>query len=262
MIGIITGSGLYELSDLKLKEERIVDTPYGKAGVSLGIICDKDVAFIARHGKNHEFLSNMINYRANIYALKELGTRAIISTSVMGVVDGSLNLAKPIVFDDIYFADNRLPDGTICTFFNEPGQPGRAHYIFSSPFSSYLKALALSAANCVKIDIVDGGTYGHVGSPRFNSKSEVRQLQLLGITAISQTCGPEAVLAGELEIPYQLIGFGIDYANGISAEPTPVEVLNENLNLASRIMPELIKGIISSLDLDKVCFEGFLYRFD
>lgn len=109
-------------------------------------------------------------------------------------------------------------------FFSEPGQLGRAHYIFSSSFSSYLRALILSTANCVKIDIVDGGTYGHVGSPRFNSKSEIRQLQLLGITAISQTCGPEVVLAGELEIPHQLIGFGIDkfFTGLINDDKSPI----------------------------------------
>lgn len=261
-IGVITGSGLYELEYLDLKEEATIGTPFGDARVSLGSIEGKDVAFISRHGGKHELLPNMINYRANIFALKKAGARAIIATSIMGVVDGLVGLGRAIMFNDLYFPENRLPSGELCTFFNEPAHPDRAHYMFSSPFSSYLRGLAVKVATDLKINHLDGGTYGHVNGPRFNSKAEIRTLQHARVTAISQTGGPEAVLSGELEIPYQLIGFGIDYANGVSPKPTPIETLDSNLSLASTVLPRLIRGIIQSLNSDELGFEGTLYMFE
>ncbi|MBS3909408.1 MAG: MTAP family purine nucleoside phosphorylase [Actinobacteria bacterium] len=262
MIGIITGSGLYDLPGLEKAETKSVETPYGQAGVVVGVLDGREVAFIARHGANHDYLSNLINHRANIYALRELGARAIVATSVMGVVDGSLELAHVLLFDDLYFPDNRLPGGESCTFFTEAGQPRRGHYMFGSPFSAAMASIALRAAGDIGISVVGGGTYGHVNGPRFNSKAEIRRLQVAGVTAISQTCGPEAVLAGELEIPYLLVGFGIDYANGVSREPTPIETLDRNLNLASKVMPELITGTVALLGPENIPFEGFVYRFE
>ncbi|MDI6817698.1 MAG: phosphorylase, partial [Actinomycetota bacterium] len=151
MIGIITGSGLYDLPGLEKVETKTVETPYGKAGVVIGVLDGRDVAFIARHGADHDYLPNLINHRANIYALQEVGARAIVAASVMGVVDGSLDLARVILFDDLYFPDNRLPGGEICTFFTEAGQPRRGHYMFASPFSAAMRSLALRAASGVEV---------------------------------------------------------------------------------------------------------------
>ncbi|HCG99199.1 MAG: hypothetical protein A2074_01225 [Candidatus Aquicultor primus] len=262
MIGIITGSGLYDLPGLEKAETRIVETPYGKADVVVGVLDGRDVTFIARHGANHDYLPNLINHRANIYALQGVGVRAIVATSVMGVVDGSLELAQVLLFDDLYFPDNRLPGGEICTFFTEEGQPRRGHYMFGSPFSAAMSSIAVQAASGIDVSVVEGGIYGHVNGPRFNSKAEIRQLQVACVTAISQTCGPEAVLAGELEIPYLLAGFGIDYANGVNREPTPIENLDRNLNLAAKVIPELIRGIVALVDPEDIPFEGFVYRFE
>lgn len=262
MLAIITGSGLYELPGLEQVEPRVVDTPYGAACVSVGLLGGREIAFVARHGENHEYLPNLINHRANIYALQEVGARAIVATSVMGVVEGSLDLAQVFLFDDLYFPDNRLPGGEICTFFTEAGQGRRGHYMLASPFSSSMASMALRAASDIGASVIEGGIYGHVNGPRFNSKVEIRQLQAAGVTAISQTCGPEAVLAGELEIPYLLIGFGIDYANGVNREPTPIETLDRNLNLAAKVMPELLKGLVARVDPEDIPFEGFVYRFE
>ncbi|HEY3373781.1 MAG TPA: MTAP family purine nucleoside phosphorylase [Candidatus Aquicultor sp.] len=262
MLGVITGSGLYDLPGLELKEQKVVRTPFGGAPVSVGSLGGKSVAFIARHGRGHALLPNTINYRANIFALKETGVRAIVATSVVGVVDKSMSLGTIVFFDDIYFMDNRLPNGEICTVFTQPSQAGRAHYIFASPFSSTLREVAQTVARNACISHRTLGIYGHVNGPRFNSRAETSQLKALGVTAISQTCGPEAVLAGELEIPYLLIGFGIDYANGVSDAPTPIEVLDANLKLGSQVMPVLIKGIVSATDVDTISAEGFLYRFE
>lgn len=262
MLGIITGSGLYELPGLSVKETINLDTEFGNAQLLLGELAGQDIAYISRHGDEHEFLPNMINHRANIFALREAGVEAIVGTTVVGVIDPAIELGKLIIFDDLFFPDNRLPSGEACTFFNQPKQENRAHLIFSGPFSSSMREIALKAAKEIPADFVQSGTYGHVTGPRFGSKAEVRWLSLAGVTAISQTCGPEAILACELGFPYLLIGFGIDFANGVKDEPTPIAVLNENLALAKVIVPMLLATLAEQIDIKNIINENFLYSFD
>ncbi|MHB0976317.1 MAG: MTAP family purine nucleoside phosphorylase [Candidatus Aquicultorales bacterium] len=262
MIGIITGSGLYELTNLRSSRERSIDTGYGVASVTTGSLGGRDIAAIARHGTDHRLLPNMINHRANISALRSMGVRAILATSVMGVVAPDIPLGSVILFDDMFFMDNRLPDGTLCTFFDTPGAPGRGHYIFSQPFSRGLNDLCAAVCNETGTAHVQGAIYGHVWGPRFNSKAEIRYLKSAGVTAISQTAGPEAVLAGEVGVPYLLIGFGVDYANAVMETPTPVEVLDAKLRESSQILPRLLEGLVGLVDEEGPISEGFVYTFD
>jgi purine nucleoside phosphorylase len=130
------------------------------------------------------------------------------------------------VFDDLHFLANRLPDGSLCTLHTEPGAPGRGHWIFDGPFSEPLRRALLDAAAEAGFDARDGGCYGHVDGPRFNTRTEIRALMHAGVAAVSQTAGPETVLAGEANLPYALLGYATDYANGVKPdEPTPVEEL-------------------------------------
>ena len=122
---------------------------------------------------------------------------------------------------------NRLPDGSLCTFFTEPGARERGHWIYEDPFSAALRAALLAGAEEAGVPVRDGGCYGHVDGPRFNTRAEIRGLAACGVTAVSQTAGPETVLCGEAELPYALLGFLTDYANGVPDEPTPVETLIE-----------------------------------
>ena len=113
---------------------------------------------------------------------------------------------------------NRLPDGSLCTFFTEPGASERAHWIYEGPFSDGLRAALLAGAAEAGIAVRDGGCYGHVDGPRFNTRAEIRGLAACGVTAVSQTAGPETVLCGEAELPYALLGYLTDYANGVHDE--------------------------------------------
>jgi 5'-methylthioadenosine phosphorylase len=237
------------------EQENIVITKYGEASVTMGTVDGKKIAFIARHGKNHRFLPNMINFRANIVALKKMGVQAILGTTVCGVLDPDIPLGKLAVFDDLFFPDNRLPDGEICTIYDEAGQKERGHFLFDSPFCESMRKQIIHVTD----DPITHAAYGHVLGPRFNSKAEIAFLRGYA-TYISQTAGPETVLAGELEIPYVLVGFGVDYANGIKSEPTPVEVLAENLNRSKEIFLETIIRFLKIYEIPK--FEGFVYRFD
>jgi 5'-methylthioadenosine phosphorylase len=255
VIGIITGSGMYDFPGIKNKQEKTAETPFGPVQVETGTLAGKEVVFIARHGKKHVILPNMINYRATMHALKELGCTMIIATTVCGVIDPELPLAQPIIFDDLFFIDNRLPNGELCTMYTKQGDAKRGHFIFSSVFNEGLRKQFSAIAD----NPITSAVYAHVNGPRFNSKAEIKKLQQHA-SCVSQTAGPEAVLAGELEIPYMLLGFGVDYANGVKSEPTPVNVLQDNLACSNQVFCDIITKFLK-IDASAQ-FEGFVYRFE
>ena len=224
-IGIITGSGTYAVPGLEAGEARDVATPFGSAVVTEGRLGAIDVLHVSRHGEGHRRLSSAVTHQANIVALRDLGADAILAVTVCGALDPDLALGSLVVFDDLHFLANRLPDGSLCTLHTEPGAPGRGHWIFDRPFAPALRAALLDAAREHGAEVRDGGCYGHVDGPRSNSRTEIRMLQQAGVTAVSQTAGPETVLAGEARLPYALLGYATDYANGVHDEPTPVHEL-------------------------------------
>jgi purine nucleoside phosphorylase len=224
-IAIITGSGTYALPEFGAATATDVATPFGTARVTEGTFAGADVLHVARHGDGHARLSSAVTHQANIWALRDRGAEAILAVTVCGACDPSLELGSLLVFDDLHFLANRLPDGSLCTLHTEPGAPGRGHWIFDGPFSPPLRGALLAAARDVGHTVRDGGCYGHVDGPRFNTRTEIRMLRQAGVTAVSQTAGPEATLAGEAKIPYALLGYATDYANGVHDEPTPVEEL-------------------------------------
>jgi len=255
MLAYITGSGFY---DHPAFEPEQVRTRFGDVTLYRGILKERTVLLLPRHGAGHRALPHQINHRANLLALKEAGATAVISTSVCGLLRADWPLATPLLADDLYFPDNRLGDGSACTLFTEPGEPGRGHLLAGSLFhKGLLKAIHSSL---VTRHSPFSGTYAHVPGPRFNTRTEILALQSAGCDFLSQTCGPEAVLANELELPYALVGFGIDYANGVREEPTPVEVLNQNLAKAKTVFMDLMNDLV--LSEDGFAFENFVYRFE
>jgi len=222
-IGILTGSGTYALPEMDREgEPQPVETRFGTAPVATGRLAGVDVLHVSRHRPGHELLSSAVTHQANIAALKDLGADAILSLTVCGALDSTLPLGSLVVFDDLHFLANRLPDGSLCTLYTEPGERGRGHWIYERPFSEPLRQALLEGAREAGAHARDGGCYGHVDGPRFNSRAEIRMLQGVGVTAVSQTAGPETVLAGEAEIPYALLGYATDYANGVVSPPTPL----------------------------------------
>jgi purine nucleoside phosphorylase len=225
-IGIVTGSGTYALEGLD-GERRTVETADGPVPVTVGRMGDVEVVHLARHRDGHELVSHQVTHRANVLALRELGVDAVLAVTVCGTCDPEAELGSLVVFDDLHFLQNRLADGSLCTLHVEPGAPGRGHWVFDDPFSPTLRRALLDAAADAGLAARDGGCYGHVDGPRFNTKAEIRSLVAAGVTAVSQTAGPEATLCGEAGIPYALLGFQTDYANGVSDVATPVETLME-----------------------------------
>jgi len=263
-IGIITGSGTYALPGFIDAEPIAVQTPFGECTVSRGEYAGVDALHISRHAAGHLRISNHVTHRANIWALKELGAAAVIGCTACGAVDPTLEPGSLVVFDDLHFTANRLPDGSLCTFFSEPGDPGRGHWILQGgPFAEAARDALLTSAADAGHPARAGGTYGHVDGPRFNTPAEIAQLAACGVTAISQTGGPETVLCGELELPFALIGFVTDYANEVRpGEPTPVAELVELMGRSSSIFADVLRGALPRLQQAPPVAVGTVYRFE
>ncbi|MFA9269689.1 MAG: MTAP family purine nucleoside phosphorylase [Baekduiaceae bacterium] len=261
-IGILTGSGTYALPGLDVRSADLVRTLHGSALVTTGDLAGVEVLHVSRHRDGHERISSQVTHRANIAALRECGADAILGVTVCGACDPDLPLGSLIVFDDLHFLTNRLPDGSICTLHTVPGAPGRGHWIFEDPYAPPLRAALLDAARAAGHEVRDGGCYGHVDGPRFNTKAEIRTLRSVGVTAVSQTGGPETVLAGEAEIPYALLGYATDYANGVAQEATPVETLIRLIEASTATFASTLADAVTRIDPVSLAPTGTHFRWD
>src|SRR3954463_285193 len=259
-IGIITGSGTYALPGFDGSEPEVFPTPWGDALVSRGTFAAPEVLHAPRHGAGHPRLSNHVTHRANIAALQALGASGVLAVTVCGAVDPETTLGSLVCFDDLHFLANRLPDGSLCTFFTEPGAPERGHWIYEGPFAADLRAALVEGAAAAGVAVRDGGCYGHVDGPRFNTRAEIRSLAAAGVTAVSQTAGPETVLCGEAELPYALLGFLTDYANGVSEEATPVSVLVEMMAASTEAFARVLRAALPRAGA--AAPPGVVYRFN
>jgi purine nucleoside phosphorylase len=262
-VGIITGSGTYSLPEFEDGEALSPATPYGPVELTRGSFAGVEVLHLSRHGAGHARLSSGVNHRANIWALRELGASAVVGCTACGAVDPSLPLGGVVVFDDLHFISNRLPGGDLCTFFTGDGDPARGHWILhGGPYSEGIRSALTGAAAAAGFEHRGGGTYGHVDGPRFNTPTEIAQLAACGVTAVSQTGGPETVLCGELELPFGLIGFVTDYANEVvPGEPTPVSTLIELMGRSTTIFAEILRRALPELAAVPPRAAGTVYRF-
>ncbi len=262
-IGIITGSGTYAMPGLEAGEPQDVETRFGPVPVTAGTLAGADVLHVSRHREGHALLSSAVTHQANITALKAAGAEALLAVTVCGAADPDVELGSLIVFDDLFFLQNRLPDGSICTLHTEPGAPGRGHWIFDDPYSEPLRQALLAGARDAGHAVRDGGVYGHVDGPRFNTKAELRMLRSVGVTAVSQTAGPETVLAGEAGLPLALLGYATDYANGVKPEaPTPLEELIRLVGASTEALASTLAATLGRLTGVAVPATGSHFSWD
>jgi purine nucleoside phosphorylase len=261
-VGVITGTGTYALPGLDAGAPEPVATRFGEALVTRGRAGDVEMLHVSRHESGHRRLSNHVNHRANVAALQGLGADCVLGVTVCGAVDPSVALGSLVVFDDIHFLSNRLADGALCTFHDAAGDPRRGHWIYEGPFSEDARAALLDACRDAGIPARDGGCYGHVDGPRFNTRAEIRALALAGVTAVSQTAGPETVLCGEAQLPYALLGYATDYANGVTDEPTPVEELLRLIAASSAVFESVLSAAVAGLAGRVLTPPGIVHRFE
>ena len=221
------------------------------------------MAHVSRHGAGHVRLSNHVTHRANIArAGRSSASTRVLAVTVCGAVDPGVELGSLICFDDLHFPSNRLPDGSLCTFYAEAGRPAARALDLRGPVLAGAARRAARRGARGGLPMRDGGCYGHVDGPRFNTKAEIRGLAAAGVTAVSQTAGPETVLAGEAELPFALVGYATDYANGVQAEPTPVERLLELIAASTGRFARLLdRGAAAAFDAAALAPAGVVYRF-
>ncbi|MBD2487561.1 S-methyl-5'-thioadenosine phosphorylase [Aulosira sp. FACHB-615] len=208
-IGIIGGSGLYKMAALQNVEEVQIETPFGSPSdaVIVGTLEGTQVAFLARHGRNHTLLPSELPFRANIYAMKKLGVEYLISASAVGSLKAE---AKPL---DMVIPDQFIDrtKNRISTFF---GEGIVAHIAFGDPICHHLAGIlaeAIASLNLPDVTLHRGGTYICMEGPAFSTKAESNLYRSWGATVIGMTNLPEAKLAREAEIAYATLALVTDY---------------------------------------------------
>ena len=211
MLAIIGGSGLTQLSSLEVGRRKVVRTPYGdpSGALTFGRIGNCDVVFLARHGYGHTIVPHEVNYRANVWALRQEGVDSIVSVASVGGIRNDIwpgTLVLPHQIIDYTW-------GRASTFFEGPGQPVN-HIDFTEPYSRALRERILRAAGAIGERLMDGGVYAATQGPRLETAAEITRMERDGADLVGMTGMPEAALARELGLEYAAIAVVANYAAG------------------------------------------------
>ena len=248
-VGIFGGSGFYSFLD-DVREVQ-VDTPYGEpsAPISVGTIEGRAVAFLPRHGIKHQFPPHKINYRANVWALKELGVTRVIGPCAAGSLKEGVKPGDFVVCDQLVdHTMGRRED----TFYEGPVT---THISFADPYCPELRALAISTAKAAGITVHERGTVVAVPGPRFSTRAESKWFQDAGWEVINMTQYPEAYLARELEMCYANVSLITDYDVGVAGETEAVsheEVLRV-FTANNDKLRDLLFGVVPKIPSERSC---------
>jgi len=206
MKAIIGGTGLDKLLGFH-SQEQAVRTPYGMVTVYVGEREDEGIVFLPRHGASHAVPPHMINYRANIASLRELGVDGIVGIYAVGSITGFLKPGEAAVVSDFLDFASPSREGTFFT----GGTAGVKHVPMDHPFDEGLRASLLACSHSFK----DGGVYVTTNGPRLETKSEIRAFRSLGADYVGMTLGTEVTLAVEADIPIAAVAYSINWASGV-----------------------------------------------
>ncbi|WAM32820.1 S-methyl-5'-thioadenosine phosphorylase [Caldicellulosiruptor morganii] len=251
-IGVFGGSGFYSLEDGVQEIE--LETPYGKPSdkISLIEVAGKKVAFLPRHGKNHQYPPHLIPYRANLYAMKMLGVKKIIGPTASGSLKPEIKPGDFVVCDQ--FVDRTW--GRKDTFFEGPEVK---HISAAKPYCEYLRKIAIESAKELGITVHEKGTVVVIQGPRFSTTAESRWFSSMGWDVINMTQYPEVILAKELGICYVNISLITDYDAGLEGRDDIKPVTEEEVYRVFREnndkVKKLIYRMIEKIDVNYVCEE-------
>ena len=242
MLAIIGGSGLTKLANLEIRRHKVVRTPYGdpSGALTFGRIGRREVVFLARHGYGHTVAPHEVNYRANLWALRQAGADQVVSVASVG---GIRNDTWP----GMILLPRQLIDytwGRASTFFEGPGTPVN-HIDFTEPYSRGLRERLLKAAAASGERVTDGGVYAATQGPRLETAAEIIRLERDGADIVGMTGMPEAALARELGLEYAAIAVVANYAAGRGDSERAVAldkievVLEEAMGRVRRIIEKL-----------------------
>lgn len=249
-IAVFGGSGFYSfLDDI---EEVTLDTPWGapSAPVTIGEIAGRRVAFLPRHGRRHDRTPANVPYRANLWAMRELGVTRIFGPCAVGSLQPSVAPGHVVVCDQLVDRTWGRPD----TFFEGPEV---VHVSFADPYCPELRATAIDAAHRHDVTVHDRGTVVVIQGPRFSTRSESRWYSAQGFEVISMTQHPEAYLARELGICYATLAMVTDYDAGLEGRPGVLPVTMEQViatfeqNLGR--LRQVLHDALASVPVDRSC---------
>jgi len=238
-IAIIGGTGFKELGIAEDMEAMSVDTPFGGSNIESGIVGGREVLFIARHGYDHSIPPHMVNYRANISALKILGVERIISVNSVGAINESFKPGDVVVPDDfIDFSKNRPS-----TFFDD----STVHIDVSEPYCPEIRNVLVQVAEKTAGRVFNGGVYVCMEGPRFETRAEIRMLRQWGGDVVGMVGLPEVVLAREKEMCYASICTVTNYAAGITSEKLTVSEVRAIISGNSGILKRIIVNVLADM---------------
>ena len=240
-LGIIGGSGLYDMAGLTALEELSITTPFGAPSdvIVRGKLGETTLLFLPRHGRGHRIPPHRINYRANIFALKVLGAQQVLSVSAVGSLKEEIHPGDMVVIDQFIDRTRTRPS----TFFEEHGVV--AHVGFGDPTDAALSAAVVESVREVGARVHVGGTYVCMEGPQFSSRAESNMYRGWGASVIGMTNLPEAKLAREAELPYASLAMATDYdcwhqsEAAVSVEAV-IAVLTHNVEVARKAIQALV----------------------
>jgi 5'-methylthioadenosine phosphorylase len=248
-IGIIGGSGLYDMAELTDREERVVQTPFGDPSgpFVLASLRGRRVAFLARHGHGHRLLPSELNFRANVYGFKVLGVQWILSASAVGSLREDYR-PLDLVVPDQFFDRTR---GRASTFF---GDGLVAHVAFAHPLCGPLSDVMFESAGRAGATVHRGGTYVCMEGPQFSTIAESNAYRASGFDIIGMTNLQEAKLAREAEICYTTLALVTDYdCWHPDHDSVTVEMIIENLTRNATMAQQVIANAVERLPIDRAC---------
>lgn len=243
-VAVIGGSGFYDMPGLEGLYDVAAETPFGDPSdtIHVGRVNGVDVAFLPRHGRGHRIPPMAVNSRANIWALKSLGVRWIISVSAVGSMREHIHPLDVVVPDQLIDRTRQRA----MTFFDEPGLV--VHTGLGEPFSAKLSAIAADAAEAAGAQVHRGGTYVCIEGPQFSTRAESEMYRSWGVDIIGMTAAPEARLAREAEICYGVLAMVTDYdVWHESEEDVSAELVIQNLTTNAALSQEAIRLAVPSV---------------
>jgi 5'-methylthioadenosine phosphorylase len=236
-LGVFGGSGFYSFLDDV--EEVVLDTPYGppSSPVAIGEVAGRRVAFLPRHGRNHEFPAHRVNFRANVWAFKELGVHSVIGPCAAGSLQPHVAPGHFVVCDQLVDRTWGRPD----TFFDGPTA---THITFADPYDEGLRQVLVASGRALGLTVHAEGTVVVVQGPRFSTRAESRWYARQGWDVVNMTQHPEAALCRELDLRYATVALVTDYDAGVEADARVEPVsqaqvftfFRENLGLVRRLL--------------------------
>ncbi len=252
-IGVIGGSGLYQMEGLTVREERRIETPFGEPSdvYVIGELDGRPIAFLPRHGRGHRLLPTELNYRANIYGFKVLGVEQLISVSAVGSLKIEYEPTDIVVPDQFFDRTRHRPD----TFF---GNGLVAHVSLAKPICPRLLDLFTDAARAAGAKVHKGGTYVCMEGPQFSTRAESEVYRSHGMDVIGMTNLQEARLAREAEICYASLAMVTDYdcwhetEEAVSGEAV-MEVVRQNARMSQEVVREILKRLPDGAERGCLC---------